>query len=67
MLVQERSNRDGYLSDEKHVNPRYVAVARRTITGPNCYRHEIETVSGKLHDIDERGYQRIVAWMEAHE
>ena len=65
MLIYERENRGGYLSDETHVNPENIAYAYREITGPNAYRYVAVTIGRSVVNMDEEGYDRIVAWMEA--
>lgn len=65
MLIYERENRGGYLSDETYVNPKNIAYAYREITGPNIYRYVAVTIGGTAVNMDEEGYKRIVSWMEA--
>lgn len=72
MLVFKRMNAnvylgDGTLDDEMHVNPAHVACVSRKVIGTELYQYTATTIGGTNVVIDEKGYDRIVAWMEKHD
>ena len=64
MLAYRDQNPDGSVYDEMHLNPKHVAVVTCRNVGPNIYEYRVETVGGKVWEIDMRTYNRIAAWME---